>query len=374
MGVGNITLEEKEIDIINNSKPNHLYQTDFGGGKYFNVVFEDDTQAEIELTSKTKISITYIKELNAVKGLKITKVIGNKKNGEINISAFDLNQLVAFVSFLSKLDLGEISERRIKLTDDAFDPTDEATKNKIELLLQTAEGIELIEKLLTSGNIESKDLVNIGYRKEQLSIFKKILNDTEYWRQYADQKNITTEKEEKVLQHFFKHNEWIFGYGLDYRFNSILQDEAHLSGTELDGSNSVITDFLLGDKFFTTFVEIKKPTTKLFGSKRNRSNAWKLSTDFLDSVSQILEQKASGLINFESQQYNSSGQIITQKPYDSKVILIIGSWKQLDESTSDFDKEIKKKTFELYRRDSRNIEILTYDELYERAKFIVEGQ
>jgi len=32
---------------------------------------------------------------------------------------------------------------------------------------------------------------------------------------------------------------------------------------------------------------------------------------------------------------------------------------------------IKRKTFELYRRNSRNIEIITYDELLTRAKFIV---
>jgi hypothetical protein len=32
---------------------------------------------------------------------------------------------------------------------------------------------------------------------------------------------------------------------------------------------------------------------------------------------------------------------------------------------------IKKKTFELFRRNSRTIEIVTYDELLERAKFIV---
>jgi hypothetical protein len=31
------------------------------------------------------------------------------------------------------------------------------------------------------------------------------------------------------------------------------------------------------------------------------------------------------------------------------------------------------KTFELFRRDSRNVEILTFDELYDRATFIVEG-
>ena len=39
---------------------------------------------------------------------------------------------------------------------------------------------------------------------------------------------------------------------------------------------------------------------------------------------------------------------------------------------SDKEKRVKLKTFELFRRDSRNVEIITYDELYERAKFIVE--
>ena len=36
------------------------------------------------------------------------------------------------------------------------------------------------------------------------------------------------------------------------------------------------------------------------------------------------------------------------------------------------ERQIKEKTFELYRRDSRNIKMLTYDELLERARFIVQ--
>lgn len=88
----------------------------------------------------------------------------------------------------------------------------------------------------------------------------------------------------------------------------------------------------------------------------------------------LLEQKASGLIKLDKPQHDSDGNIITQKTYDSKVILIIGHWKELEESCNDLEREIKKKTFELFRTDSRNIEILTYDELYDRARFIVEGK
>jgi hypothetical protein len=123
---------------------------------------------------------------------------------------------------------------------------------------------------------------------------------------------------------------------------------------------------------FTTFIELKKPSTNLFGKSSNRSNSWKLSNDLIDSFSQILEHKASGQIRLEQKQF-IEGEPVQQKAYDSKVVLIIGHWNELDDSSSTLEREIKKKTFELFRRDSRNVEILTFDELYERATFIVVG-
>jgi hypothetical protein len=93
----------------------------------------------------------------------------------------------------------------------------------------------------------------------------------------------------------------------------------------------------------------------------------------IDSVSQILEHKASGLIRLDKQQF-IKGEPVSQKAYDSKVILIIGDWKELENSSNTLEKEIKKKTLELFRRDSRNVEILTFDELFERACYIAEGK
>jgi len=103
-----------------------------------------------------------------------------------------------------------------------------------------------------------------------------------------------------------------------------------------------------------------------------QSKAEKLSLLLIEAVSQILEHKASGLIRLDNKQY-LKGEPVKQKAYDSKVILIIGDWKELEKSTNSLEKEIKIKTLELFRRDSRNVEILTFDELYQRACFIVEG-
>lgn len=47
----------------------------------------------------------------------------------------------------------------------------------------------------------------------------------------------------------------------------------------------------------------------------------------------------------------------------NELLIIVGEYNQ----------ELAEDTFELFRRNNRNIEIITYDELFERAKFIVEG-
>ena len=87
----------------------------------------------------------------------------------------------------------------------------------------------------------------------------------------------------------------------------------------------------MGDKRFTTFVELKLPTTDLFGTRKNRAKSWKLSNELIEAFSQILEQKASGQIKIETSRnlLDDSEHEISQHSYDSKTILIIGSWDEI---------------------------------------------
>ena len=94
-----------------------------------------------------------------------------------------------------------------------------------------------------------------------------------------------------------------------------------------------------------------------------------VTKQLVDAVSQILAQKASWEIEATKACYNSEGDLLNQKTCDPKCILIIGNKNQF--SGNNREQDIKFRTFELFRRDSRNIEILTYDELFERANFIV---
>lgn len=366
--VGNLDPSEEEI--IQNMKSNRLYWHEFEKGRFFQVVHQDEEGFQVRLAPRTMLKAVYIKEKDDIKGIEFIKLISEKEKQKVSLNKFNLVQIKAFLSLISEIDLKGITEKRLKIFED--EELDEDTIRQVKTLLSQDGGADIIESLIDEGIITSRDIVNTSFRKRGLQIFERMLNEREYWKTYASENDVSAKSEEKVWQFFLEKNEWIFGYGLDYRFQEILQREVHLSNTELDGSNAVIGDYLLGDKRFTTFIELKKPSTPLFGKSKNRSNSWALSNHLIDSVSQILEHKASGLIRLEGDNY-ISGEPMSQKAYDSNVVLIIGSWNELEVSSNSQESNIKKKTFELYRRDSRNIEIMTFDELYERAKFIVEG-
>lgn len=363
--------KRKDEEIINNSKTDYLYCHEFEYGRFFTVVFEDENGFEIKLSPRTMMKVVYIKDKNDIEGLEIIKQ-SDRETQRVKFSKFNFAQLKAFLEFIEKSDLKSIFERRTKLS--IADELNEETKNQIEKLLSNEDGSQIIKEILDKGIVTSKDIVNTGYRKQQLEIFRKLLDD-DYIQEYKEIISKMNTKNEMVWQYFFNKNPWIFGYGLDYRFQGILQKEFHASDTNASGKEGVIADFLIGDNNFTTFVELKLPTTELFGKEKNRSNAWRLSNKLIDSVSQILEQKASGQIKIETNKefVDDNYNTITQHAYDSKAILIIGNWNEVDQSNEpDGIKKIKRKTFELFRRDSRNIEIITYDELLNRAKFIVD--
>ncbi len=265
-----------------------------------------------------------------------------------------LGQLVGLHDYLAKIDA--IKARPTNLIKD-----NSATNHDelLELLSQAnpAEAVLAI-RALVQNNLSRDDINTILGRKDSLSTFEKRMATPELY-------------DERSWQSFFKENDWIFGYGLRYRYLSILQQECHVSSVNLAGGDSVIADFLTSDNRFTKLVELKRPDTRLFKNHRNRSDSWCLSAELTDAVSQILAQKVNWEIKSQTPQFSDSGKRILESTYDPDCILIIGMTREFNDT--DISSTIKKKTIELYRRNLRNIEIIFYDELLERAQFIVNG-
>jgi|694.fasta_scaffold129332_2 hypothetical protein len=327
-------------------------------GKYiWKVENESENNITISNGKRLKIQLSYNQNQGEIFGITLKKFDNGEEKEKISISKVNLAEIQEFLNYLKKIDLKAFSTNRVYLNGNS--PNNQEITRQIETLLNSNDKTNLIKSLLTEENVTNEDIVNTGFRKRSLAEFKTKLE---------------TNTNEKEWQQFFQNNPWIFGYGLDYRFKGILQREYSASDPQASGKEEIKGDFLLGDNKFTTFVEIKRPDTKLFNKAQNRANAWQLSTDLFDAYSQILEQKSSGQIKFShGDLHDDIGNKITQKPYDSKTILIIGSWSEVA-NCGDLEKQIKEKTFELFRRDSRNIEIITVDELYERACFIVNDK
>lgn len=170
-------------------------------------------------------------------------------------------------------------------------------------------------------------------------------------------------------QTFFESNQWIFGYGLKYVFLQQVQTQPNYGGTNVTGSGGQRGDYLtasVADIQFTVLVEIKKPNTSIVLQEMNRSGCNRLSSDLLDGVNQIQvncsKWEQSSRLE-ENQEILRDEDVFTVKP---RGILIIGQTSQLDSHT-------KRAAFENFRSNLSSPEIITFDELYNRARFIVES-
>jgi hypothetical protein len=177
-------------------------------------------------------------------------------------------------------------------------------------------------------------------------------------------------------QDFFERQSWVFGYGLDYRIMRPFDREMVVGAAGTDNRDKPTVDFLTTFTDYTVLVEIKRPDTFIFQSRKSgRSGTWRFSVDFMDAVSQVLEQKAEWLSAAQSiGGFDKSGRRrLEARTRDAKTILIIGNRSEFDQSDNLRDAAIKRDTFELFRRDTRNLDILTFDELFDRAKFITKS-
>jgi len=180
---------------------------------------------------------------------------------------------------------------------------------------------------------------------------------------------------ESDWQDFFERQTWVFGYGLDYRIMRLFDREMVVGAGGTDNRDKPTVDYLMTFTDYTVLVEIKRPNTPIFqASRAGRSGTWRFSADFMDAISQVLEQKAEWLGAAQSgEHFDKSGdKRLEARTRDAKVILVIGDSAEFGRSGNLREAAIRRDTFELFRRDTRSIEIVTFDELLDRARFIIK--
>lgn len=261
---------------------------------------------------------------------------------------------------------------KFKLDDDLLDSAAISDSEKRRFL---AEHPHLLDEILRQ-EVTPDDLVAIAYRKAQLSIFERLLSDAEFFA--AEKSRRDKRRDEDVWQDFFERNTWILGHGLDYVFRSELPKkklEQITSGAQWNKSGKRVDALLRtrGILSMLCFVEFKRHDTPLIG-RNPRTECWAISDDLADAVAQVQKTvfKACQDIQEQTDLTDFDGAPTGERVflYQPKSYVIAGSLSEFQTEHGVNREQLS--SFELFRRNCMSPEVVTFDELIERARHIVE--
>lgn len=167
---------------------------------------------------------------------------------------------------------------------------------------------------------------------------------------------------EGVWQAFFQRHAFILKLAFGHPV-LVMGEQISVGGGRFDGGGGKIADFafkaaLSGN---LALVEIKTPGTKLFSSPPFRGGVLAPSRDLAGSVTQVLDQRYQLQAGFTVKQ--SQSQAWDLRAYAVQCLVIIGT---------DPEGETARKSFELFRRDLKDVTVITFQELLAKLKAILE--
>ncbi len=233
--------------------------------------------------------------------------------------------------------------------------TDQNKAHIIQRLLESNFGEEVWQELVQNDPDLATRLANSKLHEDRVAVlhrFEEMLQDNAL--------------DESDWQDFFEENTWIFGYGLRYQILRIIQTQPNYGGATVNGRGGQRGDFLTATEAetkFTCLVEIKKPTTLLLQRDQYRNGAWGISNELSGAISQVQVNCAQWEISDARAERNRE-QLTGIYTISPKGIIVAGRTVELN----NWD---KRNSFERFRRELHTPEIITYDELFERAKYIV---
>lgn len=368
----------------NSQKDNCLIRDKTSGHRFTSFVLDENSKTRIlaDVTfHRSSVTGKYLPRLTFKKTYLNNAVQETTEKKPVNISFKDSAQALVFwkligflSSFIEVVDTGEFSKSYQLVPKDAYFVEFKTKSEK--------EKVEELKELILNNNIKENDIKSIVFenRKKTLRTFLFLIKNKEIKEEkaieYYREKYKLPAGDETIWHHFLKNNDWILGLNVDIKFIQDFYDEQKVGSENSKGSGSPKSD-LLGISHYTTLIELKHAATEIFKKvkSKSRANTWDFSSDFIEGISQCLGQKFALDKTYTSKEFvNDANERLDKnktKTIDPKTVFIIGNRRQEFPHDNNNDNHIKSETFELFRRNNRNIDIVTYDELFERAYHII---
>ena len=292
--------------------------------------------------------------------------------------SFGKEEISILYNFLRNVEILPIRDEFNAKLDDNFVSALVLTREQALGLLSSQP--ELVEELVRT-KVSARDVAELGHRRSQLLEFERLLKDDEYFEKIKNELG-SNKGPESVWQEFFENNTWIFGYGLNYVLNSSLDGaklETAVKGHDFMGAGKVVDALLKTQGLISSlsFGEIKTHKSHLLKqvAQPYRRECWQISDSLSGGIAQVQRSVQTSLANIRTkvELKDASGAPTGEDVflYQPRSFLVIGTLSEF--SAAHGINEEKYSSFELFRRSLNGPQIVTFDELYERAKYIVES-
>lgn len=347
-----------DIEYLANYKPNQLYTYPARKGAFATIVAESEEDlGEVEITSRCKLAVKafYVSERKDFGSLKLTKLrfhsrFGWQEDGHIQLNYCQAAQMAQLLSVISHLDLSEATKARVSL--------DNVDVTALVTLLGTDKGASIVKELAETPSLPH-DIYAVATKRQALVEFQGMLGQGH---------------KETEWQAYFELNPWIFGHGLNYVFLDKVGPklETKTTGSAFDTPGKTADALMRTRAEISQYVlvEIKKDWTDLLQKDTYRSGCWAVSSELSAAVTQAQKTTFQFSHNrlrdvLKDADGNDTGELAYS--VEPRSYLVIGNMAEL------YGNDDKIACFELYRRNTRSPEIITFDELYQRARCIVEN-
>ncbi|MGV9334803.1 DUF4928 family protein [Nocardia sp. NPDC003726] len=231
---------------------------------------------------------------------------------------------------------------------------------------------------LYGGKITQSDLDLIADRKGQLDHFEKLLTDDTF---FCAEMRAQSKKPEALWQQFFETNPWIFGYGLTLiaceHYDRHKLEMPTTGANVFDGAGKRVDALLRtrGHLSSLVFCEIKRHDTMLLEPNPYRPpDVYRPDEELVGAVCQVQKTADKAVRSIRDHIHRAflrdgvpaGFEIATIRP---RQVVVAGMAAQFQTEAGLNREQVS--SFELYRRSVSDVEIITFDELLARAKFIV---
>lgn len=344
--------------------------------------FRDGKQVSLRITdgARQEIKAKFYEDTRGVSTLTIQRYTVETGSPHSTYFTFVDDEISVLYNFLGNIQFLPLKDEQSAKLDDKFVQSLVLSREQaLELLNQQP---DLLDELVRS-RVTAREVAELSLRKEQLQEFERLLCDGKHF----EQRRLDTGKgsgsgPEAVWQRYFEKNTWIFGYGLNYVFNSTLDDrklEQVVRGHDIAGAGKRVDALLKTHGLISavSFGEIKTHATPLLKQVVSpyRKECWQISDELAGAIAQVQRSVQVSLnsiksrLDVRSEDGSPTGETLFL--YQPRSFLIIGSLAEF--RTQHGINEEKYSSFELFRKNVSAPEIITFDELFERARFIVEA-